>query len=351
MALTLGLGLGLQGGSIGVSVDLPDFSVDTSTGSPVITVEGGTITVTISAPSIYAGTYNVPVADFDSADAVNLVPPVLAGVAAVGEDLTITPGLWLFEGTETATTYQNARDGTPVAAVTFPTYTVVAADAGTDVTVIETFKGVAAASNALSIPSLVSDTFTGTNGTLATAHVGESGEAWLELNGSGASNPDTSFLRDGYMVSNTTAGRARTIRADTPGTGNQRAVGVVDMVNRDVGVSNSSLMICVQPDGQGFYVPQYIVGASEWRLRRVENNSTAAELGSHADTFPEGENRRKELRREGNDIVFYLADVEVIRATDTTFMTGGAGIRQYGGDTGKENIGFWLTTFAWEALA
>lgn len=45
-----------------------------------------------------------------------------------------------------------------------------------------------------------------------------------------------------------------------------------------------------------------------------------------------------ELRREGNDLVGYVAGAEVIRGTDTDFMTGNDGIFQY---QGANRISLW----------
>ena len=116
----------------------PDvLQIDTlADGTFEITIDDGVVTLTLTSPAIYAGTYTVDSTALASGP-VNIVPPVLSGTPAVGETLTLTPGLWVYD----------AAAGTPV--VTYPapagltldtdgaSYVVQPEDAGTALSVTE----------------------------------------------------------------------------------------------------------------------------------------------------------------------------------------------------------------------
>lgn len=134
----------------GVTV-LPGFSLTENLTDAELEINGatGAVTITMTSPAIYA-TYNAGngpgVFTFSGADLasgpVNLVPPQVIddGTPAEGETLTLTPGLWVYEpdngGLESAN-YQWQRNGVDIAGATAASYTLVSADAGTDVRVRE----------------------------------------------------------------------------------------------------------------------------------------------------------------------------------------------------------------------
>ena len=66
----------------------------------------------------------------------SVTPPVISGQGKVGKTLTATGGTWSVDGVTLA--YQWNRDGAPIAGATAPTYKLVAADAGADITVTVT---------------------------------------------------------------------------------------------------------------------------------------------------------------------------------------------------------------------
>jgi hypothetical protein len=63
---------------------------------------------------------------------VNVTPPVVTGIQAVGATLTCSTGTWT--GDPTSFTYTWSRDGTPIAGATHSTYTVQSIDAGQTLT-------------------------------------------------------------------------------------------------------------------------------------------------------------------------------------------------------------------------
>lgn len=80
---------------------------------------------------------------------VNGVVPAISGVAAQDEVLTAYPGIWAPFGTFT---YQWERGGTPIVGATSSTYTVVLADAGTNITVVVTATNTGGSASAESLP-------------------------------------------------------------------------------------------------------------------------------------------------------------------------------------------------------
>lgn len=93
---------------------------------------------------------------------VNTVAPVVSGNTWVGQTLTTTNGTW--DGSPTSYIYQWQRDGVNISGATSNTYTLVLADAGTDVrcvvTAINGSGSASANSNALTINfSLVSSLY------------------------------------------------------------------------------------------------------------------------------------------------------------------------------------------------
>lgn len=133
------------------------FSLTIQDGEPVITADGGDLTVTITE-GIFTGTYStdidsVPISVGQlSTGAMALVTPVLSGMATVGETLTAAPGLWLYGGSAPgAPTYQWERDGVVISGASGVTYTLGAADEGTNIAVVETFDAVSVTSNSIDV--------------------------------------------------------------------------------------------------------------------------------------------------------------------------------------------------------
>lgn len=121
--------------------------------------ENGDLTITVSdvsSPSAWNGSYVVTPGDLDTGP-VNLVAPVLTGDGspAAGENLTITPGLWVYDADNDAPTITYTDDG--AGAITDLSYGILAGDEGNSVTVTEQAAGTngtrTADSNAVAIPA------------------------------------------------------------------------------------------------------------------------------------------------------------------------------------------------------
>ena len=71
---------------------------------------------------------------------VNLVRPEISGGASIGDVLTVTPGLWVYDESmgEPVLSYQWRRNGVIIAGAAAANYTLVAANAGCTLTVVET---------------------------------------------------------------------------------------------------------------------------------------------------------------------------------------------------------------------
>ena len=95
---------------------------------------GATLSVTVSASrTAYATTRRTSVATptVTTVDFTASPVPTIAGTARVGLVLTASPGTWL--PTPTSLAYQWYRDAAPIAGATRSTYTLVAADLGTEI--------------------------------------------------------------------------------------------------------------------------------------------------------------------------------------------------------------------------
>lgn len=88
-----------------------------------------------------------------AAGPVNLVGPRIAGTAAVGQTLTVSTGLWIYDGeamVEPTLSHQWRRNGTAIAGATGASYVLTEADAGATITVTETATSGAASAAATS---------------------------------------------------------------------------------------------------------------------------------------------------------------------------------------------------------
>lgn len=111
----------------------------------VVTATEGTVSVTI-AQGTYAGTYTsdhagnpLTVADI-TAQPLCLSKPVVTGGTAQNDTLTITPGLWIFDGDDRGDqSWQHQRNGVDIPAATDLTYLIQPADSGAVFTTVETY--------------------------------------------------------------------------------------------------------------------------------------------------------------------------------------------------------------------
>lgn len=125
-----------------------DLSLEIVAAEPVITVESAdAISVTIGT-GIYAGLYTdrhdgalLTVAMIEAAPTC-LIVPTISGATAVGSTLTVTPGLWIYAGTDPGDqTWVQRLDGMENGETDLD-YVIQAQDAGKTLTIEETFGGV-----------------------------------------------------------------------------------------------------------------------------------------------------------------------------------------------------------------
>ena len=141
-------------------LDPSEFSVSAVNSEPLISGAEGLLSFQIG-DGIFIGTYDVRVTDNSplTAEMVNVEPtplvlPTISGTLGLGDTLTATPGLWIYEGANPgAPSYLWLRDGVPISGATGATHDIVTLDQGTDLTVRETFGGVAIDSAATAIPA------------------------------------------------------------------------------------------------------------------------------------------------------------------------------------------------------
>jgi hypothetical protein len=125
-------------GTLTVTVAGPLLSLSPNAeGTLTVAAANGEITVTVTEPAAFAGTYVSDTALL-SGGPVAIIPPRIAGQAQTGVELTAVTGLWIFEGEVTGETWSWRRNGAPIAGATAATYTVSQADEGAALTVAQT---------------------------------------------------------------------------------------------------------------------------------------------------------------------------------------------------------------------
>ncbi len=121
-----------------------------------VTADDGAITVTVTQPGSFAGSYGFNTTDLASGP-VSLAKPGITGDLATGNTLTAVAGLWAYDdgSAAPARSYQWRRGGADIAGATGAAYSVQSADLGPGVTVVET------ASNFTGTRSAESDALSG----------------------------------------------------------------------------------------------------------------------------------------------------------------------------------------------
>lgn len=124
--------------TFGLSAANVAFSV-TSENTAQLSVGSGALTLTVTAPAEYAGSYPLTAEDVASGP-VELVPPAVAGTPNVGQTMTARAALWAFDGSgmTPSRSWQWRRDGLDIPGATGMSYLLDPADAGALVAVLET---------------------------------------------------------------------------------------------------------------------------------------------------------------------------------------------------------------------
>jgi hypothetical protein len=98
-------------------------------GTVTVAAATGAITLTVTSPAEFAGTYVTDTALL-SGGPVPIVAPRITGQEQVGAQLTAQTGLWIFEGTVSGEAWSWRRNGTAIAGATALNYTVAAGGRG-----------------------------------------------------------------------------------------------------------------------------------------------------------------------------------------------------------------------------
>ena len=127
-------------GQINVTITEPQLSIDpVGDNTLVVNAETGVIDITVTTPVEFAGTFQVNLSDLNGGP-VNLVPPSISGTVAVGQVLTATGGLWIYDtsANQPLASWQWRRLGVDIPGETTTTYTVQASDIGLGLSIRET---------------------------------------------------------------------------------------------------------------------------------------------------------------------------------------------------------------------
>jgi hypothetical protein len=127
----------------------------------ISTTPSGNMTVTITSPGPYVGTFTVDQSAEGAAANLNsttlltapqcLVKPAVTGTAIVGSTLTTVSDLWIYDAEDAPSqTGQWRRDGVAISGATSQNYTLVAADAGKTITYLGTLTGAGTTRTAVS---------------------------------------------------------------------------------------------------------------------------------------------------------------------------------------------------------
>ena len=124
-------------GSLIVTVAGPLLAVEPmADGTLVVQAASGEISLTVTAPPEFAGTF-VTDSALIAGGPVNLVPPVVEGAAEAGGELSARGGLWIYGGEVTGEAWVWRRNGTAISGATSPVYTVGLDDLGATLTVVQ----------------------------------------------------------------------------------------------------------------------------------------------------------------------------------------------------------------------
>lgn len=127
-------------GQVDITVSEPQLSITVAADNTMaVTAETGPLDITVTSPAQFAG-----VTQFDTADLqtgpVNLDPPTLSGTLGVGDVLTASKGLWVYDD-GAAPLYQSWQwrlAGVNILGAVSDTYTIQAGDIGPGLSVVET---------------------------------------------------------------------------------------------------------------------------------------------------------------------------------------------------------------------
>ena len=124
---------------VDITITGPVLAINTLTDNTlVIEADPAALSLTITQPSSWAGTYALDVADLIGGP-LNVIPPTVTGTFSAGEVLTAKDGLWIYDTAEgpVAQSWQWRANGTDIPGANTKTYTVQASDISQVLTVAE----------------------------------------------------------------------------------------------------------------------------------------------------------------------------------------------------------------------
>jgi len=171
-------------GTLSVTVAGPMLALTPNAdGTLTVVAASGEISVTVTSPAEFAGTYVTDTALLESGP-VALAPPAILGEPETGAALVAQTGLWIFEGEVTGETWGWRRDGSPIPGAVSSTYQVDEADAGAALVAVQTLAASGGSRSAESAPVAVASPFAPDNDAGLIAWYDASDAATVAANGS-----------------------------------------------------------------------------------------------------------------------------------------------------------------------
>jgi hypothetical protein len=328
------LGYGLAPSQAAPPSDQLDLAA-TPGGEMQIQNSQGTLTITVSTPAAYAGTYIVDVADL-ALGPVNLAPAAIVEGPSVevADTLTLTPGLWIYDadvGGIQAPTYQWQADTggdasyADLSGATATSYTLAIDEQGDGVRVVETLTDLGGSRSAASAPVSVAmlfidafDTYSDGDELLDTAAYAEryASGGWL--------NMEYDLATDTVQFRNQWAGQVTEWEYTTDLANDQFIEATVQSVDTTSGNRRFSLCLRMQPGARTFYQARYSPNPL-WHIYKVVDG-VATELAVYTPSaFAPGDKWRFGVR--GDDLIL-LTDtgsgfVERMNVSDPGGLSGG----------------------------
>ena len=126
-------------GQVNITISDPQLSIIVAPDNTLsVVAEAGLLDLTVTSPASFAGTYQIDTGDLINGP-INLVAPKLSGVPEVGQVLSASEGLWVFdtEAGSPGQSWQWRLGGAEIPGAVFDTYTVQAGDIGPGLSVLE----------------------------------------------------------------------------------------------------------------------------------------------------------------------------------------------------------------------
>jgi hypothetical protein len=262
--------------------------------------------------------------------------PSVSGTVTVGEALSCGTGVWINSPDEYSISWESSSDGTTWSQIaTGSPYLVATGDETKtlrcSVTALKSGASALASSSAVGpVPApnpllIVSDTFTDTDTTVLSSHVGEVGATWTRhVDHPGADT--TATITAGRLHGNgSTSTLSRYYASGVPSNADYDVVGTlvaVSAVTNDI----TGIWGRLVTNTDNGYACRYNQSISGFQLLKVVSGSVTT-LATYSVSFPPGSSLEAKLEMRGSAIKCYVDGVERMAATDSTFSAaGGAGV-------------------------